>query len=101
MSSSLPPAVPPWVPGEALGEIDLSELADDAPGILEQCARLGLLLDANVAAYRRDARGRPGGLCSRYRAADLTAAQVAELARAEQTLAEVAFVAYGRPLELL
>jgi hypothetical protein len=101
MSGSKLPGVPPWVPREALAELDVSELADDTPRIREQCARLSAVLSANVAAYRRDASGQPGGLCSRYRAADLTPPHIAELARAEQTFPEVAFVAYGRPLQRL
>jgi hypothetical protein len=66
--------------------------------VREQCARLGALLEANVAAYRRDAQGRPGGLCSYYRAMSLTPAQMTELARAEHMFPTVLFVVYGRPL---
>ena len=90
-------SVPPWVPKEALAELDLSELAD-TPETREQCTRLSELLGANVAEYRRDSRGRPRGLCSRYRAADLTPAQLTELRRAEKMCPGIAFVAYGRPL---
>jgi hypothetical protein len=89
--------VPPWVPAEASAEIDLSELAAEVPEVREQCARLGALLEANVAAYRRDAQGRPGGLCCYYRAMRLTPAQMTELARAEHMFPTVLFVAYGRP----
>jgi hypothetical protein len=91
--------VPSWVPAEAVAEVDLSELATEAPGLREQCARLGALLHANVAAYRRDARGQPGGLCSRYRPISLPRAQARELARAEQMFPTVLFVAYERPFE--
>jgi RimJ/RimL family protein N-acetyltransferase len=93
------PHVPPWVPAEASAEIDLSELAAEVPEVREQCARLGALFEANVAAYRRDAQGRPGGLCSYYRAMSLTPAQMTELARAEHMCPTVLFVAYGEPLE--
>jgi RimJ/RimL family protein N-acetyltransferase len=89
---------PPWIPAEALAEIDLSELASDAPGLREECARLGAMLGANVAAYRRDALGRPGGLCSRYESMTLNAAQLSELARAERMFPDAVFVAYSKPL---
>jgi hypothetical protein len=101
MNAPLFPAVPPWVPTEVLVEIDLSELAPEIPGLGEACARLGASLGANIAAYCRDAGGRPGGLCSYYRAKSLTPAQTSELARAEQLFPEVAFVAYQSPLERL
>jgi RimJ/RimL family protein N-acetyltransferase len=90
---------PPWVPAETLDDIDLSELASDAPGLRDECARLGAALGANVAAYRRDAKGRPGGLCSRYKAMDLNAAQLSELACAERMFPDAMFVAYKNPLE--
>jgi RimJ/RimL family protein N-acetyltransferase len=93
------PAVPPWVPAEARPDVDFSELADDSPTLRAECARLGPLLGANVAAYRRDAAGRPGGLCSRYRSMALTVAQLHELKDAERRFPDVAFVAYRRPLE--
>jgi hypothetical protein len=95
------PAAPPWVPAEILAEIDLSELAAEVLGLSEECGRLGATLGANIAAYRRDAPGRPGGLCSYYRAMSLTPAQMSELARAEQMFPGVALVAYKNPLERL
>lgn len=91
--------VPSWVPAEALAEIDLSELATEAPGLREHCARLSARLGANVAVYRRDARGQSGGLCSRYRPISLTPGQVRELTHAEQMFPAVLFVAYERPSE--
>jgi RimJ/RimL family protein N-acetyltransferase len=93
------PAVPPWVPAEAWPDVDFSELEADSPTLRAECARLGALLGANVAAYRRDAAGRPGGLCSRYRSMGLTVAQLHELKDAERRFPDVAFVAYRRPLE--
>jgi hypothetical protein len=100
MSSSDFHAVPPWLPADALAEIDVSELAQDAPGLRDECVLLGVLLGANVAAYRQGAKGRPRGLCSYYRAAELGPAQLAELARAEHKFPGVLFVAYRCPLEL-
>ena len=101
MDPIVPPTLdaPPWLPAEALAEIDLSELARDAPGVREECTRLGAALGANVAAYRRDAQGRPGGLCSKYKAMTLNAAQLGELARAERMFPDAMFVAYSKPLE--
>jgi hypothetical protein len=92
-------AVPPWVPTEMRTQLDLSELAAADPLLHQECARLGALLGANVAAYRRGAEGRPGGLCSYYRAMDLIPTQVSELAGAELRFPEVLFVAYRSPLE--
>jgi RimJ/RimL family protein N-acetyltransferase len=93
------PVVPSWVPDEARPDMDFSELADDSPTLRAECARLGALLGANVAAYRREAPGQPGGLCSRYRSMTLTVDQLGELKRAEGLFPNVAFVAYRRPLE--
>jgi hypothetical protein len=93
------PAVPSWVPEEARPDIDLSELAANSSTLRAECARLAALLGANVAAYRRDAPGGPGGLCSRYRSMTLTVGQLHELRRAERLFPDVAFVAYRRPLE--
>lgn len=93
------PDFPPWVPAEAQAKIDVSELARDAPGLQDECARLSAVLGAKVAAYRHDAKGRAGGLCSYYRAADLMAAQLGEIARAERKFPDVLFVAYRCPLE--
>ena len=101
MSAPREIAVPGWVPPDDLPGIDVSELAPEVPGLHEQCGRLGLLLGANVAAYRRDARGQPEGLCSRYRAARLGSTELAELTGTEQMFPDVAFVAYARPLEPL
>jgi hypothetical protein len=82
-----------------LAELDLSELAGEDPRIRDACSRLGALLGANVAAYRRDAQGRPNGLCSYYRVMDLTPRQVRELTRVEENFSDVVFVAYRSPLE--
>jgi hypothetical protein len=92
------PVVPSWVPVEVLAVVDLSELAPESPGLYEECVRLGALLGANVAAYRRDACGQPEGLCSFYRAMNLTPTQLTELACAEVKFSDVAFVAYQSPL---
>jgi hypothetical protein len=88
--------VPPWVPAEVLAGLDLSELATEDPTVRQQCARLGRALDANVAAYRRDAQGAPGGLCSYYGAMLLTPAQMREVFNAEEMCTAVLFVAYER-----
>jgi hypothetical protein len=93
------PAVPPWVPDDMLEELDLSELAAGRPELHAECARLGALLGAHIAAYRRNAHGRPRGLCSYYRVMDLVPSQVGELTSAEQAFPEVVFVAYRSPLE--
>jgi hypothetical protein len=90
--------VPPWVPAAVLAEIDVAELATEAPGLREECARLEALLGANVAAYRRGARPRIGGLCSRYRAMALGSSHLSALACAEQMFPEVVFVAYQKPV---
>jgi hypothetical protein len=101
MNARSSPAVPPWVPTEMLAMLDLSELAPGDVKVREECFRLGALLGAHVAAYDRGAEGRPRGLCSYYRASDLTPTQVNELRLAELIFPEVAFVAYRSPLELL
>jgi RimJ/RimL family protein N-acetyltransferase len=94
VASSNPRALPPWISAEILAAIDLSELAEDSPGLVEECVRLGKVVGANVAAYRSDARGLQGGLCSYYRAANLSPALLRELTRAERTFLRVVFVAY-------
>lgn len=98
VAPSNPRALPPWIPAEALAAIDTSELAEDSPGLIEECVRLGQVVGANVAAYRSDARGVQGGLCSCYRAADLPPALQWELTRAERRFVGVVFVAYQSPL---
>jgi hypothetical protein len=100
-SASNVPAVPAWVPREMLAELDLSELAGDDPSLREECSRLGSLLGANVAAYRKDARGAANGLCSYYLVKHLRPHQMRELTRAETRFPDVVFVAYRSPLERL
>jgi RimJ/RimL family protein N-acetyltransferase len=98
VAPSNPRAIPPWIPAEVLAAIDPSELAEDSPGVIEECVRLGKAVGANVAAYRSDARGVQGGLCSYYRAANLPTALLWELTRAERTFPGIVFVAYQFPL---
>jgi hypothetical protein len=92
------PIVPPWVPAAVRAEIDVAELATEAPGVREECVRLEALLGANLAAYRRGARSGAGGLCSRYRAMALGPDHLSALACAERKFPEVVFVAYRKPL---
>lgn len=94
VAASRPRALPPWIAREVLDAIDTSELAENRPGLIEECLRLGTVIGANVAAYRSDARGVPGGLCSYYRAANLPPASLRELTRAEGSFWGVVFVAY-------
>ena len=98
MAPSNPRALPPWISAKVLAAIDPSELAEDSPGLVEECVRLGKVVGANVAAYRSDAQGVQGGLCSYYRAANLPPALLRELTRAERTFVGVVFVAYHSPL---
>jgi len=90
--------IPPWVPEEMLPELDLTEFAAASPAALRERELLSSALGANVAAYPATAKGRPHGLCSVYRSAQLTAAQIQCLRLSEQNFPDVLFVAYRKPL---
>ncbi len=92
-------AIPPWVTAEIRAEIDLSELSNVDPEALYERDSLSAELEANVAAYPAEAKGRPHGLCAVFRSAELSEAQVERLRAAEQKCANVVFVAYCKPLQ--
>ncbi len=89
---------PRWLPKHEAGQVDLSEIAAPSESLEAECARLGQLLGAHVAAYRRDARARPTGLCSRFRYALLDGDQMRCITEAERRHSDVVFVAYASPL---
>jgi len=94
-----PDYIPPWVPTEMLAKLDPTEFETASSAALRERELLSSVLDANVAAYPVTAKGRPHGLCSFYRAAHLTTAQVQRLRLSERNFPDVLFVAYRQPLQ--
>lgn len=90
--------IPDWIPEKMLDPLDLSELAVSDPVLLNECESLGIALDANVAAYRANPKGRPHGLCSFFRVAEINEEQVQQLHLSEQKFKDIVFVAYSKPL---
>ena len=78
--------------------LELDELAVNDRMIADETEKLGRKLNANVAAYRAGTLGRPHGLCSVYRSAELSIDDLRRLQATESRFPEVVFVAYACPL---
>jgi hypothetical protein len=94
-----PDSIPPWVTPAIRAEVDLSELSIIDPAILHERDSLSAELGANVAVYPISAKGRSHGLCSVFRAAGLSQAQIQRLQASERKYSSVSFVAYCKPLQ--
>ncbi|MEN6319818.1 MAG: hypothetical protein ABFD82_13820 [Syntrophaceae bacterium] len=90
--------IPSWIPAVMRPCLELEELIADDSTIADEAEKLGRELNANVAAYRAGTLGRPHGLCSIYRAAELSIEEFQCLQAAELRFPGVVFVAYARPL---
>jgi len=92
------PFIPGWIPEAMKLRLELDELALGDRTIAEETERLGPEINANVAAYRAGTLGRPHGLCSVYRSAELSIDDLRRLQATESRFPEVVFVAYACPL---
>jgi hypothetical protein len=75
--------VPPWLPASLGLRVDLSELCNPSAAVTRTQRELEWELRCHVAVYRRDAQGQAHGLCSMYRAAQLSPDQQCRLDAAE------------------
>ena len=93
---------PAWVPLEMRSIVDLGELALPDQQIIDEANALIEILGKNIAIYRAS-NGTPrhsrDGLCSIYKSARLSQAQLSILQEAERRLKNYVIVAYENPLQ--
>lgn len=93
---------PAWVPQELRDTIDLTELAEPSEQIIKEANNLMKKLEVNIAIYKGPSytpKGRPNGLCSIFKSAELQSEQLECLYKAERKLKNYVVVAYTNPLQ--
>lgn len=98
MTDSTADIAPPWLPPGLRLRVDLGELGDRSVAVASTQRDLEQDFGCHIAVYRLDATGQAHGLCSMYRAAQLSSDQQSRLGAAESRFPDVAFVAYAKPL---